>query len=494
MSSLSLPYSSAPSTAAPLSRPIKYGLLFLPYVSSLALSGDALTSYGVAWAGSWFILVASMSGWVKPLPTDRPVTHQLLRPIFLVQLVFAGFFCLSSIFYVWDLLSVPQEWMAVADTDLSLVAEAQRYYVLGHAAFTTGLLAGMRCNQETQWELTTSLSFPVFLLVGALVSYALHVVLGSLPGLNQFAVKFQAMAAIALVLSFAVSVIRSRGGLAVLTGLVYSIILVEGLLSGWKHRVIAVLGLLIVFLFPRYTKTSSVVGIATLVFVLTVLPAYNQTFRELNWNRGVNAETAALASVQQLTSGETDVSEQSWAFLTNRTTEISLFVDYLEHTPDKNPYYGFSIAEQAVLSVLPRVFWPGKPNTEEMVMERVFENGAVMRYSGASAKPQIVVDAYLSFGGVGVFITCLLLGLLFSWTSWLAESHLGGYRFGTAVVYTSLFSTAILTNSFEFFANTFFWSMITMVGVFFGLWVTGWLAPVRPTDEVPEPAASTASA
>jgi hypothetical protein len=173
--------------------------------------------------------------------------------------------------------------------------------------------------------------------------------------------------------------------------------------------------------------------------------------------------------------GDIDISQASWSFLTGRATEIGLFTDYIESTPAQHPYYGLSIAEQALLSVIPRAFWPGKPVTENLVMQRVFENGVVNRLSDVSAKPQMIVDGYLSGGAIGVFLTCLVMGLAFSWTSRLAEKYFDGYRFGTAVVYTGLFSTTILVNSYEFFTNTFFWSFITMILSFTGLRLLGLL-------------------
>src|SRR5690625_817942 len=74
-------------------------LLFVPYLASLGASGPPGASYMLAWSGSWFMLWMSLSGNVKPLPTDRPFRHQSLRPIIFTQLVFVGYNCLTSIFF-----------------------------------------------------------------------------------------------------------------------------------------------------------------------------------------------------------------------------------------------------------------------------------------------------------------------------------------------------------------------------------------------------------
>lgn len=477
MSSPSLSHSTRRYVATSTDLPVRveYLLLFIPYLLSFAFIADPLLSYFIAWAGSGFIFMASVRGWIKPLPQDLPVATQLLRPIFLVQAVFAGFFCLSSVFYVWDLHALEAGWMPLPDEEMARVAEAQRYYVLGHAAFVMGLLALLDYNRDETWRFSLSFSFPELLVVLGLGFLAASAVIGQIGFLNQFAIKFQMVGAIAIVMSFAVSIIRGRLGMVIVLGGVYVTLLVSAILSGWKHEVIAVSGLLMLFLFPRYRRTVTVVGLAFVLFATTLLPAYNSTFRSLSsqWNGTLPPDVAAAESVRRITEGDVDISDESWKFLSSRTTEIGLFARYIEHTPDRRPYYGLQLVEQAVLSVIPRAFWPGKPITEDVVMQRVYENNAIQEYSSASAKPQLVVDAYLSAGAFGVLVVCFLLGLAFSWTSRLAEKYLGGYRFGTAVVYTGLFATLILTNSFEFFANTFFWSCVTMAMTFTALKLTG---------------------
>ena len=477
MSSPSLSHPAQRYTAASTDLPLRveYLLLFIPYLLSFAFVADPLLSYFISWAGSGFIFVASVQGWIKPLPQDLPVTTQLLRPIFVVQAVFAGFFCLSSVFYVWEIHALEAGWMPLPDEEMALVAEAQRHYVLGHAAFVTGLLALMDYKRDETWRFSLSFSFPELLVVLGIGFLAASAVIGQVGFLNQFAIKFQTVGAIAVVMSFAVSIIRGRLGMILLLGGVYVTLFVSALLSGWKHEVIAVSGLLMLFLLPRYRRTVTAMGLAFVLFATTLLPAYNTTFRGLSsqWNGTLPPDVAAAESVRRIADGEVDISEQSWNILSGRTTEIGLFTRYIEHTPERRPYYGLQIAEQAILSIIPRAFWPDKPITEEVVMDRVYENNAIQEYSSASAKPQLVVDAYLSGGAFGVLLVCFLLGLAFSWTSRLAERYLGGYRFGTAVVYTGLFATLILTNSFEFFANTFFWSCVTLAMTFTALKLTG---------------------
>lgn len=474
--SLSAPVQPSAPAAASTYGILGYMVLFAPVALAYTASFDPVLSYLVAWGGSWFLFLGTTSGGLLPIPQDRPWTHQLFRPLFLVHAVFSGFFCLSSVFYVWELYNPQQaSWMPLPSDQMGLVAEAQRYYLLGHASFLAGIFSAMSYARDGTWRFQTSRSYPEILLFAGFAAFVASFLFGQIGFLNQFAVKFQSVAGAALVMGFAISLIRGRPGLLLISAPVYGAVFISAIMSGWKHQIIAVSGLLMLYLFPRFKRSTAVAGVIALLIGVTLLPAYNNTFRKLNWDGRLSAEIAAAESIRQIAEGEVDISEQSWHFLKDRTTEIGLFTDYISHTPDLRPYYGLSLAEQAVLSIIPRAFWAGKPVTENLVMERVYENGAVETYSDASAKPQLVVDGYLSGGALGVGITCFLLGLAFSWTSRLAEKYLGGYRFGSAVVYTGLFSTIILTNSFEFFANTFFWSVVTLFMGFVALQLTGFL-------------------
>src|ERR1700750_1596854 len=98
-----------------------------------------MISYFLAWLGSFFIFFISYSGWIKPLPKDRSIAEQLMRPIFIVQIIFIGYIACSSIFSFLNLLGygdAPSRNSFIRDDEnLLLAAECQRYYVLGHAAF-----------------------------------------------------------------------------------------------------------------------------------------------------------------------------------------------------------------------------------------------------------------------------------------------------------------------------------------------------------------------
>jgi len=266
-----------------------------------------------------------MSGSIRPIPNDRPIHQQILRPLFLTQITFAGFFCLTSIFHVWSLLNSPDvgSWYAV--DQFQRVAAAQRYYVLGHAAFATGLLLAMDYRASGTWTFNLSLSPPRLALALSLTAFALSFVVSQIPGLGQFAVKLRYLAAVSSVLSFALSIRKGDGLVMAVSGVAYFYALGQSFLSGWKHQILAIIGLLLVFLYPYYRRTVTLSGIAVVLFAATLLPAYNGVFRQLNWQGDVSAQRAATQSVALVASGEIDISEKSWEFLEGRATEIGLF-------------------------------------------------------------------------------------------------------------------------------------------------------------------------
>jgi hypothetical protein len=122
--------------------------------------------------------------------------------------------------------------------------------------------------------------------------------------------------------------------------------------------------------------------------------------------------------------------------------------------------------KQSTMAVIPRVFWPSKPNTEDMVMERVYDAGVIRRGSSVSAKPAFVVDAYLSGGSAGIFIALFLYGAIAQWISLKAEYLFGGYILGTALIFSGLFQIFWRGLSFEFLVNSVFWSYISMIVIF----------------------------
>ena len=474
---------------------LPYVGLYVPALVAWMLVPAPVVSYGVAWAGSGWILWLSMTGRVRPLPGDRTWDEQLFRPLFLTQGMFAAYLCLSSVFYVWDVVALGGGELvgAGAATDIEYLAAAQRYSVLGHAALVHGILATMDYRRSGEWTITLDLPRPRLFLAAGVGAVVAGFVVGQLPGLGQFVGKLRALAAVAGILGFAYA-LREGDFLMMVLGVgLYGWILVESLLSGWKEAPIVAVGLLLIALYPTYKRATVVAGVGAVVVLVSLLPAYNATFRQLNWERGVPAEEAAQEAIERIESGQVDPSETAWGFLTGRLTLVNMVAQYVEHTPEQRPYYGLSIVTQGVRAVIPKALWPDKPATERIVMERVYENRVVSPASSTSAKPPVIADGYLSGGALGVFLVCFVLGCVAGSASRMAERWFDGYEVGGQIVYVGLFGAALLTASIEYLMNTLFWSFVLMALLAGGLWLSGLLHRTNPRTARPSSAPARAA-
>jgi hypothetical protein len=449
---------------------LRYGLLFIPYVLAALLQDVPSASYLVAWGGSFWIFYLTLSESIRPLPGSGSLARTLFRPIGVTHIVFVGYMAVTSIFYFLSLHGYFYfEHNAFAEAprrQVALTAEAQRYYVLAHAAVATGMLMFADYRKSGEWQLRPDIDRPWFMLylAGGLLFAAQVLKWG--PGLGQIQGKLAVLALVASVLSLALAIVQGRTSLVVASGLLYGFNLIEAFLSGWKEEVLVVFLLLGTFLYPFYKRTVTVLVPVGMIVLLTILPTYAGILRQMNWRGNVQAQEAAKVALERTLEGDVNLARRNWTFLTNRLSLIGMFTEYLENVTEHRPYYGLEIAQNGVMGVVPRVIWPGKPSLERLAMERVYENTTIKRGSSVSAKPPFVIDAYLSFGALGVLFWCFVFGAVASLASRLAERWFGGYLLGSGLVYTALFRVLWKPASFEFFFNPVVWSFIVMGALF----------------------------
>jgi len=461
----------------------KYAILYTPWLLSLLFESDPITSYLIAWLGFFLILYFSITGKLKPLPNDRPIAEQLMRPVFIVQIIFTGYMSFSSIFYFMNLLGYEDFhkannlYFVVDQQKLELTAQCQRYYSLGQAAFVTGMMATMKYPIEKKYRADNQ-KLANTLLVIAVISLPVAVLFLSVPGLAQFYYQFTSLSFIAgtLALAFAIPLKKMWNTLFCL--FLYLSNFYQALISGFKEPIIVSVLVLGIFLYPSYKKVVTLVFIPALLLLFMFLPTYNQIFRENNWSEDVNADAAYKIALDATLKSQQSGQSSNWMFLVNRLSEIDMFTDFVKSTPDYVPFYGLQLVKQSAIVIIPRMLWPSKPITEDLVMERVYDAGVIRRGSNVSAKPTYIVDAYLSGGAIGVFIGLFLYGAVVQLISQKAEKLFGGYMLGTALIFTGLFQIFWRGLSFEFLINSVFWSYVTMFLIFRILKQTGILKEI----------------
>lgn len=456
--------------------------LYFPWALSCIISHNPLCSYALAWLGSFFIFFYSLRGPLKTLASDLPAGMQVMRPMILIQVVFAGLMSVSSIFYFLDHLGF-YFWSAIQNDGFNVnehtlqLAYCQRLYVFAHASLVLGMIIAMKPRNPAAYiwipEIKEHL-IPILVVILSAV-YCLSV----FAALNQFSVL------LAPVPSF-------LGGIMILIGLrqhlpkitacgicFFCFTLYQAVYSGYKEALFVHLILMAFILYPYYRSIVVGFGLPLLLVFIYFLPIWTNTIRAESWQAELPIEKAANYAYSQMVEDQHQeaVKQNSWDFLTNRFSEINMFSKYVSHVPKHRPFYHTEILQNALYALIPRALWPSKPNTEEKSMERVYDAGVISNNSDASAKTRTVVDGYLSAGLPGILITMICYGSICQALCNMAERLFGGYEGGCIVVFNGMFQQLWRGNNFEFILNNILYGCILMLIIFNILRYLGLLIP-----------------
>jgi oligosaccharide repeat unit polymerase len=89
-------------------------------------------------------------------------------------------------------------------------------------------------------------------------------------------------------------------------------------------------------------------------------------------------------------------------------TTYDIFLMMTNHLPDFDPGYGVTYAK-LFLSVIPRDFWPDKPENITWVATQIFR--PELQELGVSYNPSILGEMYYNFGMAGIIVGCPLFGI-----------------------------------------------------------------------------------
>jgi len=451
---------------------VKFLSLFFPLLISLFLIDYGISSYIAAWLGSFYLFYLSLAGFISPLPDDLPFAQQLMRPVFIIQIVFCGFNFCTSIFFFLDTLGMEDfVWRKnyFVDTDKILkIANAQRYYLLGHVFLLLGMYSRRVEFKKKLYVIKKDLDWSLFLLAFTGFTLAFTFAARFIPGLSQISEQFRNLSFMSGTYAFCYAIIKKERNLIFAAGTFYGFNFVNILLSGFKEPIIISLLLVGIFMYPYYKKVVLFLGLPFIYVAFVIIPAYVSVFRTYSnlENNSLSSEEIRDRAFKAALGEKSDESSveatSNWEFLTGRLSEISMFTRYIESTPKYIPFYETNLLEQAIIVLVPRAFWPEKPITEELVMKRVIDAKIVESASKVSAKPMYIVDGYLSGGALGVMISLFLYGFALQWLSGLSEKWFGGYFLGTAIMFNGLFPILWRGLSFEFILNSVLYSLLTM--------------------------------
>jgi len=449
--------------------------LYVPWIASTLFGNNPVISYWIAWLGSFYIFYHTWVSSKRFILPDLPVHKQIMRPIFLQQLIFAGFMCCTSAFYFLDkmgymyLEKIEDVNLSISNQTLVLVAHCQRLCLLAHASFVLGILLfqSKHLTNKPLYKIETTDGKKNWMISVCLITFFLSLGMEVVPGLYQFSIGLYNVSIFIGALILVKGIHEQKLNYLIFGGGIFMANFIKATLSGYKEHILVNLIILTCLLYPYYRKTVITISIPAFVILFYVLPTYAAVMRSESWFGNSNAEDARSAAVDAiLTTDSQTLKENNWTFLTNRLSEVDMFKDFVRSTPNEIPFYGFDILTNAVTVLIPRAIWPDKPITELVAMERVYNAGVIEVGAEVSAKTRPVVDGYLSAGTGGVFVYMLLLGAISQALCNKCENLFAGYEIGCVIFYNGFFQILWRGETTEFMMNSVFWSLIMMLIVF----------------------------
>ncbi|RZL34764.1 MAG: hypothetical protein EOP00_31035, partial [Pedobacter sp.] len=313
--------------------PLRYLLLYIPFILAWLTLKQYHASYLIAWLGSFFIFYLSYSGLLKKLPSDFKIIEQLMRPIFLMQIIFAGYMCCTSIFYYlnaigYQYLDYTGNSVMFQDDIYGSIAKCQMFYVLAHGALVHGILAKMDYPIEKKYNLYTS-SMSNLLLGISVICLPLGYLFGKVGALSQFSVQLTGLSFVAGTIALAFAVKEQKKTNFWFAGALFVSNLMNALVSGFKEPIIICVLLLGVFLLPVYGKKVIPVFSILLVMLFFILPTFIGNFRKLA-GQGLALNEVRDQSIDAVFNSDQEaLQDDNWTFLIYRFSEIDMFMKYV---------------------------------------------------------------------------------------------------------------------------------------------------------------------
>jgi hypothetical protein len=431
-------------------------VIYMPWILAKIFSLDPIASFFIAWIGSFYIFYVTIFSSLAPFKTPGNGNVEVMKPIILVQLIFAGFMCCTSIFYFIE--HVEEEAM--------LISQCQQLSLLAHSSLVVGIVLITKI-ENSEFSVAYQPSLRLILSICAL-SFMTAKALDYLPSFIQFKFPLQVLSITTAVYLLVKGIAAKNISYALIGFAMFSIHFIESTLTGFKEGIIVQILTLIFVSFHFFKTFVLTLGAAVLLLALYILPTYTTVMREKSWQNGDSTSSARDQAYQTFFNEENDqmILETNWKFLTNRFSEIGMFVKYVKHTPDHQDYTGTEIINNVVISLVPRILWEDKPITEHVAMQRVYDAGVAKTSSNVSAKTRPVVDGYLIAGATGVVLVMLSYGMVTQMIFNTAERLFGGYELGGIVMFNSLFQQLWRGNTLEFLVNNIICGLLLMYSIY----------------------------
>lgn len=448
---------------------MRFLLFFIPYLISLLYQEDPETKYWICWGGSFWIFWVTFAGWANPLPRDRSFVQQFMRPFIFAHLLFAGYMCLTSVFYFmhyhgyfyFEQIDVPDP------VKIAKIAKCQQYYLLAHAALAAGLIISMKGFERPRFWAFPQVQNSANFLKLTVITFLFYQGLSFVPFGSAFRTNLGQLSLLASLL-FLVQALSEKKNQWLALGS-FAINLFVGALSGMKSATLIIILFLGAQYFERYRWRTFLFGSLALWLWFSFIPTISVFIRTQSWFGAQTATTALRNAINELRADKIDTRKLNWELLVHRSSEVSMFVRYVDHVPLIRPFYGFQIVDQALMGLIPKGFRPDGKSIDETAMERAIEVGIIDRKTDktTSAKPALIADAYMSGAELAIVITFLLFGFLATHFAKICEKLFGGYNLGSVLVFNGCFGIFQSGNCFENIPSSVFYGVITMYFLFY---------------------------
>lgn len=444
-------------------------LFFIPYFISFYFQDNPDIQYWICWIGSIWIFLVTFMGWVNPLPKDLTFSQQFMRPFIFAHILCAGYMVLSSAFffihyhgyYYFDQVDVPDP------VKIAKIAKCQQYYQLAHASLATGLIIWMDGFEQNRKDaIPRVLNTGIFLKL-TLLTFVLLQLFNLLPFASALRGNLNALSLLASLLFFVYANHEKKQYLLALGLLIFNITI--GTLSGMKSATLTIILFLGAQYFARYRIQTIVLGAFSIWLWFSFIPTISSFVRQQSWYGGQSSVQAVQNALIGIRNKTIDTRRLNWDLLVLRSSEIGMFIRYVDHIPAKRNFYGLKIFDQAIMGLLPSFIRPDGKSIDETAMERAIDAGIIDRRidKSTSAKPALVADAYMSGGESAIVLTFFLFGFMATQLAKICERLFGGYTLGSVLIFNGCFSIFQSGNCFENIPASIFYGIITMYFMYF---------------------------
>lgn len=201
--------------------------------------------------------------------------------------------------------------------------------------------------------------------------------------------------------------------------ILFAAFIVYNALRSGMFTIIAYMGITLFsffFMGRKWALWKKAIVFSLCAFALVLIQSVKQDFRKFTWGKSYEGNRAVLFSnlvVDRLESGEGFASKDAFFPIYFRANQGFNVAMVIRHIPNYKPHdNGTNLMTTLAASLVPRVFWPDKPEAGGKFNMKYY-TGYILRGWSTNVGP--LGEAYGSFGMTGGIIYMMVLGAFIRW-------------------------------------------------------------------------------